>query len=128
LCGLTERDDLEGLSLVPQLKDPAAKRERPAITSHNQGNHGIRSERWRYIRYADGAEELYDLHSDPHEWTNLIGDPQHAAVAAEHRRWLPQIDVPLAPGSAHRVLTYDKATDEAVWEGATVRRSDPIPE
>lgn len=128
LCGLTERDDLEGLSLVPQLKDPAAKRERPAITSHNQGNHGIRSERWRYIRYADGAEELYDLHSDPHEWTNLVGDPQHAAVVAEHRRWLPQIDVPLAPGSAHRVLTYDKATDEAVWEGAPVRRSDPIPE
>jgi choline-sulfatase len=128
LCGLTPRDDLEGLSLVPQIKDPAARRDRPAITSHNQGNHGIRSERWRYIRYADNSEELYDIQNDPNEWTNLAGDPQHAAVLAEHRRWLPEIDRPPAPGSAHRVLTYDATTDEAIWEGATVRRSDPIPE
>jgi hypothetical protein len=53
LCGLPPRTDLEGLSLVPQLTDPDAPRELPAITSHNRGNHGIRSERWRYIRYAD---------------------------------------------------------------------------
>jgi arylsulfatase A-like enzyme len=128
LCGLTAREDLEGLSLVPQIKDPAARRDRPAITSHNQGNHGIRSERWRYIRYADGSEELYDIENDPNEWTNLAGDPQHAAVLGKHRRWLPEIDRPPAPGSAHRVLTYDATTDQAIWEGATVRRSDPIPE
>jgi hypothetical protein len=47
---------------------------------------------------------------------------------AEHRRWLPQPDEPPAPGSAHRVLTYDKATDEAVWEGKIVRREERIPE
>jgi choline-sulfatase len=128
LCGLTPRDDLEGLSLMPQIKDPAARRKRPAITSHNQGNHGIRSEHWRYIRYADGSEELYDMQNDPHEWTNLAGDPQHQAVLAEHRRWLPEIDRPAAPGSAHRVLTYDPATDQAVWEGTTIQRNDPIPE
>jgi arylsulfatase A-like enzyme len=46
LCGLPARTDLEGMSLVPQLKNANARRERPAITSHNQGNHGIRSERW----------------------------------------------------------------------------------
>jgi arylsulfatase A-like enzyme len=128
LCGLTERTDLEGASLVPQLQDVTARRERPAITSHNQGNHGIRSERWRYIRYADGSEELYDHQTDPHEWTNLAGDTRHAAILKEHRRWLPKIDEPPATGSAQRVLTYDKAIDEAVWEGARVRRSDPIPE
>jgi arylsulfatase A-like enzyme len=128
LCGLAERDDLEGTSLVPQLRDATAARERPAITSHNQGNHGVRSERWRYIRYADGSEELYDHQNDPQEWTNLAGDPKFASVLDEHRRWLPEIDVPPAPGSAHRVLTYDRATDEAVWEGTRVRRSDPIPE
>jgi len=38
------------------------------------------------------------------------------------------VDVPPAPGSARRVLTYDKATDEAAWEGKPVKRSDPIPE
>ncbi len=128
LCGLTPRTDLEGLSLVPQLRHAAAKRERPAITSHNQGNHGIRSERWRYIRYADGTEELYDHDQDPNEWTNLAGQPAYASILAEHRKWLPKIDLPPAPGSASRVLTYDRARDEAVWEGKLVRRGDPIPE
>jgi arylsulfatase A-like enzyme len=128
LCGLPARQDLEGTSLVPQLRNAQAPRERPAITSHNQGNHAIRSERWRYIHYADGSEELYDMQADPGEWTNLAGDERYAAVMAEQRAWLPTIDLPPAAGSAHRVLTYDATTDEAVWEGTTVRRGDPIPE
>ncbi len=128
LCRLTGRTDLEGISLAPQLQDARTPRERPAITSHNQGNHGIRTERWRYIRYADDSEELYDLQADPHEWTNLATHSEHAAVISEHRRWLPKQDVPPAANSAHRVLTYDKRLDEAIWEGQLVRRSDPIPE
>jgi arylsulfatase A-like enzyme len=128
LCGLTARTDLEGVSLLPQLKDANAPRVRPAITSHNQGNHAVRTQRWRYIRYADGAEELYDLANDPREWTNLAGRAQSAGVIAEHRRWLPKPDLPPAPRSAQRVLTYDPARDEAVWEGAIVRRRDEIPQ
>ena len=128
LAGLTKRDDLEGISLAPQLKNAATKRERPAVTSHNQGNHAVRSEKWRYIVYADGSEELYDMVNDPNEWTNIASKPENAAIIAEHRQWLPKIDVPPAPNSASRVLTYDKKTDEAVWEGKTVKRSDPIPE
>lgn len=128
LCHLKPRHDLEGISLVPQLQNAQARRDRPAITSHNRGNHGVRSEHWRYIRYADGTEELYDMKSDPNEWTNIAGRPEHAAVIAEHRRWLPAIDVAPAANSAQRVLTYDPDTDVAVWEGKPVRRTDPIPE
>lgn len=128
LCGLSARDDLEGISLVPQLQDPAAPRRRPAITTHNQGNHAVRGVRYRYISYADGTEELYDLKTDPNEWTNLAGDRQFAPIIAEHRRWLPRIDRPPVPDSAHRILTYDPATDEAIWEGQPVRRGDSIPE
>jgi choline-sulfatase len=128
LCGLPSRSDLEGHSLVPQLRDAAASRSWPAITSHNQGNHAVRSERWRYIRYADSSEELYDCSVDPNEWQNLAAKPEHSAVLADHRKWLPQIDVPPAAGSANRILTYDRTTDEAIWEGSLVRRSDPIPE
>ena len=76
-----------------------------------QMTHGIRSERWRYIHYADGSEELYDMHADPHEWTNLAHLLKHAAVIEQHRRWLPTIDRELVPDSAARVLTYDKATE-----------------
>jgi choline-sulfatase len=124
LCALPPVDGLEGHSLVPQLKNSKAKREWPAITSHNQGNHAVRSERWRYIRYADGSEEFYDLQNDPQEWHNLAGDPAHAATIAEHRQWLPKIDQPPAPGSQHRILTYDPATKEAVWEGRPVKLDD----
>ncbi len=131
LCGLAPRDDLEGISLVPQLTNAATLRARPAITSHNQGNHGIRSERWRYIRYADGTEELYDTVDDPNEWNNLAGNSlsrELEAVIDSHRQWLPKVDMPPAANSASRVLTYDPTTDEAVWEGKTIGRLDAIPE
>jgi choline-sulfatase len=128
LCGLKPRDDLEGISLVPQLKDSTTARMRPAITTHNPGNHGVRSENWRYIRYADGSEELYDMKADPHEWTNLASRPEHAEVIADHRAFLPKRDAAPALNSAQRILTYDAATDVATWEGTEVRRSDPIPE
>lgn len=127
LVGLPPRNDLEGISLQPQLHDASTPRMRPAITTHNQGNHAVRSERWRFIRYADGSEELYDMLADPREWNNLAGRREHADVLAEHRQWLPSIDVPPAPDSAHRVLTYDPATDTATWEGMPVTRTTPIP-
>ena len=130
LCGLPRYDSLEGMSLLPQLQDAAVKRERPAITSHNQGNHAVRSERYRYIRYADESEEFYDLLNDPHEWKNLAKDERYGEMIREHRRWLPQKDVHPAPGSAHRVLVYDKDKDEATWINAqpvTVHRHDLIP-
>jgi len=128
LAGVPRRNDLEGISLLPQLKNALSKKERPAITTHNQGNHGIRSERWRYIHYADGSEELYDMQKDPSEWHNLAGKSEYAAIIADHQKWLPKVDLPPAPNSANRVLTYDSKTDEAIWEGKTVKRGDAIPE
>jgi arylsulfatase A-like enzyme len=124
LLGLPQVEGLEGHSLLPQLSDPEAIRPWPAITTHNQGNHAVRSARWRYIQYADGSEEFYDLRSDPGEFENLIGNARYAALVAEHRRWLPKLDVPPAPGSAHRILTYDPATDTAVWQGRVIDDDD----
>lgn len=49
-------------------------------------------------------------------------------LLAAHRNWLPKTDLPPAPGSTSRILTYDTKTDEAVWENRTVKRGDPIPE
>jgi len=37
-------------------------------------NFSYRTKRWRYIRYGDGQEELYDHTKDPNEWENLAGD------------------------------------------------------
>ena len=127
LASFKARDDLEGHSLVPLLKDAQAAREWPAITTHNQGNHTIRTQRWRYIRYADESEELYDVEADPNEWTNLAGEAKHAGVTRDLAKWLPKIDRPPVPGSASRILTYDPKTGEATWEGKRIGKDDPVP-
>jgi arylsulfatase A-like enzyme len=72
-----------------------------AVTTHGRGNHSVRDTHWRYIRYAEGSEELYDHRSDPHEWTNLAGDPQHAAVKQRLAAALPDKEAPeVATGAA----------------------------
>ena len=97
ICGLAPRNELEGTSLRPLLENPALERERPALTTHGLGNHSIRNEKWRYIRYRDGTEELYDHENDPHEWINLAGEPQHEGKKIELARWLPKTDAPESP-------------------------------
>ncbi|MCA9176838.1 MAG: sulfatase [Planctomycetales bacterium] len=126
LCRLPARDDLEGHSLAPQIRDAKTERTWPAITTHNAHNHGVRSRQWRFIQYADGSEELYNMQEDPHEFQNLAGDGKYAEVLAEHRRWLPKTNAAPAPGSKHRVLTF--LDGQVNWEGADVGANDPIPE
>jgi arylsulfatase A-like enzyme len=122
LCGLPKRDGLEGHSLVPQLQNARKRRPWPAITTHNVGNHAVRTERWRYIRYADGSEELYDMNADPNEWTNLAPNPKYAAVIRQHARWLPKVNRPPAPGSAHRILVRENGV--WLWEGQPIVPSE----
>ena len=91
LCGMNEDPTHEGLSLTPQFID-SSKPRRPARTTFGPGNHAIRSRDWRYIRYRDGSEELYDHKTDPHEWTNLAADPHLKNILSEHRKHLPDYD------------------------------------
>ncbi len=97
LCGLPRNNTLDGVSLVPLLKDPDQKWERPAISTYQRGNHAIRTKRWRLITYIDGSVELYDHENDPHEWYNLADDPQYANVIARLKRWVPLQDAPQVP-------------------------------
>ncbi|MEE2623851.1 MAG: sulfatase [Verrucomicrobiota bacterium] len=83
----------DGLSALSLLRDPDREWKQPALMTYGRGNHAVRSERWRYIRYADGSEELYDHTVDPHEWRNVAGSPEWEAVKAEHRAWLPAKEV-----------------------------------
>jgi len=97
LCGLEPKPELDGISLVPLLRDPDAKWERPALMTYQRGNHAVRDERWRYIRYADGTEELYDHSNDPNEWYNVAGNPKNAEVIRRLKRWLPKTEALPAP-------------------------------
>lgn len=89
LCGLPADPKADGVSVASLLRETGAAWTRPALMTYGRGNHAVRSRRWRYIRYADGSEELYDHRSDPREWSNLASRPEHRAVVEEHRRWLP---------------------------------------
>ncbi len=98
LCGHEPRSNLEGSSLVPQLRDPATPHE-PVVTTFFINNHAVRSRDYRYIRYSNGDEELYDHRTDPNEWHNLAGQPGTKTIMLEHARYLPKVNLPPLKGS-----------------------------
>ena len=97
LCELTGQplpSHLEGHSIVPLLKNPQAAWDFPAITTQGFKNHAVRTDDWRYIRYANGDEELYDDDHDPFEYTNLAKKAKYADRKAELAKWLPKSMLP----------------------------------
>ncbi|MBA4016905.1 MAG: iduronate-2-sulfatase [Pirellula sp.] len=102
LAHLPPNPNVDGVSIAPLCRDPSVAWERPALTTAGYQNHALRNDRWRYIRYADGSEELYDHDQDPLERTNLADRPESVAVIAELRQWLPTEDAirakPLSKG------------------------------
>ena len=102
MCGLPKNARNEGKSLVPLLKDAKAKRD-PAVSTYLAGNHAVVSEKWRYIVYSDGTEELYDRKADVNEFTNLAGDAKLAAVKKELAAFAPKVSAKAAP----QVTEYD---------------------
>jgi arylsulfatase A-like enzyme len=96
LCGITKPAHITADSIRPLLTDPKAAWAKPAITTFKRNNHAIRTERWRYIRYADGGEELYDHEADVYEWTNLAAKAEYAVTKAELAKWLPTENAPAA--------------------------------
>jgi len=84
LAGIPKPDHLDGESLVTLLKDPSAKRD-AAFISYGPENTAMQTERYRYIRYEDGSEELYDHKKDPHEWTNQCDNPEFSELKAKFK-------------------------------------------
>ena len=97
---------LDGVSLLPQARDPAASIQRPAVLSNvpartepnadknlaiPEQHWSVRSKRYRYVRANAGGEELYDMQADPHEWKNLATDPQYAAIKSTLQRQMIEL-------------------------------------
>ena len=82
----------EGNSIIPLLKNVNADWDKPALTTLGFNRHTVRNKKWRYIRYQDGAEELYNHENDPLEWKNLANDPQFNSVKNEMKKYLPKVN------------------------------------
>ena len=89
LCGIPATEKLDGISLVPLMKNPGKKTDRAVICTQGFQNHAVRSDKWRYIRYADGTEELYDQINDSKNFHNLALLEQHHSTKAKLAKWLP---------------------------------------
>lgn len=94
LCGIPIPKHVQGESIKPLLVDPKAAWDKPILTTYLFNNHAARDERWRYIRYANGDEELYDHDADPNEWTNLAKKSELADVKTRLAKIFPKENHP----------------------------------
>ena len=115
MCGLPKPEQhLEGVSLAAPLADPATAQDRDVFLPHmHPGEFAVMNRDWRYIRYGEDGEELYNLKVDPHEWDNLAGDPAFETEKAKLRS--------VAPDTFAEPIKDLNARKSLVIEGDTFR-------
>ena len=91
LTGLPAYPNCDAPSLLPLLQDSDAEWPHPSVTFLGDGkSFGLSTEKFRYIRYGDGEEELYETAPDRYEWHNLAGNPEYAQQLAKLRAVSPK--------------------------------------
>lgn len=89
LCKLPTNAKNEGHSLVPLLKEPTQPWDYPAIIGWKKNSFAVQNEQYRYIRYSDASEELYDHKNDPHEWTNIAAQTDMTSIKEQLGAHIP---------------------------------------
>jgi len=85
ILGLPMPKGLHGKSLLPILRNPESNVRDTALSIHNRVGGGLRSAQWHYMNYGDKGEELYDMTTDPGQYTNVVSDLKYAAVLKQAR-------------------------------------------
>ena len=110
LCQLAPVNGLDGISIVPLLRNPSMEWVVPAVTEFRRGQCAVRSQRYRYIRYSDGTSELYDHSRDSGERFNLSGK-EYQDVINSLARFIPESFAPDAPSKS----AYDFDPNSYAW-------------
>ncbi len=118
LCSLTAPPThaLDGFDLTGLISGTATKRAKPVLSTFGRGCHTLRDERYRYTRYRNGDEELYDHSVDPHEFKNLAPDPIFAPLMIDLRKYLPRIEAP----EIEYASANEKSKDINRWDDAVL--------
>ncbi|MBM79464.1 MAG: iduronate-2-sulfatase [Planctomycetaceae bacterium] len=92
LCGLPAQARLQGKDISRMLDDPTHE-VRDAAFSVAPARRGflLREDRWAYIQYredAKGGMELFDMNSDPKQYTNLAKTAEHAPTVKRFQSML----------------------------------------
>jgi N-acetylglucosamine-6-sulfatase len=90
---------MDGRSLLSAARHPSVtSRRHLLIEGRRQGRapsytrfQAVRTQRFIYVRYADGETELYDLKKDPYELQNIVSDPAHRRIRAQLARHLREL-------------------------------------
>jgi iduronate 2-sulfatase len=118
LCGLPSQADVEGVSLVPVLKQPETTVRTAALTQHPRPayfdreatkspthmGYSIRTETYRYTEWRDWktgetfAIELYDHAADPDETVNLANESKSKSIVEQHAVLLDTMEPCVTPG------------------------------
>jgi arylsulfatase A-like enzyme len=85
---------LDGVDISKLVKGDRSDLRPPVVSTYGPGNHSVRDCRYRYIRYWNGDEELYDHSIDPYEWKNLASTSEYDEVKIRMTQWLPSYDAP----------------------------------
>jgi len=107
MCGVSDRQARDGISLAPILRNPSTAKDRnvllPGLRPHE---YAIINQTWRYIHYADGSEELYNVRQDPNEWENLAGNPEFEAVKKQLAAAAPATFAPAVEKNNYRMEVH----------------------
>ena len=88
MAGVTPDRPTDGINILPHLANPALAWRSEGLLElwtdeDRRSFRGLRADEWKYLRYGNGEQELYDLASDPYELDNLAGRPEYAVLLAQ---------------------------------------------
>lgn len=92
LCGLSLPEHVQGKDISPMLDDPSVRvREFAFSVAPSRQGFLIRDDRFAYIQYKEDASagiELFDVHNDPKQYTNLAEEDRYAEVVSRMKATL----------------------------------------
>lgn len=133
------RGSTDGTNLLPALTQDQATAETSLIQAGASNApwswRGVRTARYTYVAWQDGAEELYDRRTDPFQLENVLRadqDPavldRYAAVVAEMRRRLAQLAVCAGATCRPDLPAVPEPAADPAPEADPAPDADPAPE